>query len=75
MYTCVNCNIGKSQAPLMRCYHCGGIAIDCYYTYEKGIVIQDLIMCKVPAYRHIIKNRYADVKLKYFESLIVIKPL
>lgn len=63
---CVSCNtkVKEKFSPLAKCPNCNAEHQDCYYLYDHGIMIIDLILCKVEAYRHILINRNSNVRLR-----------
>ncbi|CAK55619.1 unnamed protein product (macronuclear) [Paramecium tetraurelia] len=54
---CVNCNTKvENPDPMTQCPHCNHENQDWYFGCENNILLVDMILCKVSAYRHLLIN-------------------
>ncbi|CAD8051750.1 unnamed protein product [Paramecium sonneborni] len=54
---CVNCNAKiQNPDPITQCPHCNHPYQDWYFSCENSILLVDMILCKVSAYRHLLIN-------------------
>lgn len=61
-YYCINCNSSCIHPnPQAKCKECNSKEIDEYYRFHRSLVMLDILLFRVNAYRHILKNRFRYV--------------
>lgn len=59
---CVYCNgSSTSMAPLMKCTQCGKQHTDDYVSFHRSLIFLDILLFRVGAYRHVLRNRFKQV--------------